>query len=333
MSADATPQNADILRMEDVSRSFNVSHGLFGRKQHLQAVLNVSFSLARGESLGLVGESGCGKSTLGRLASGLLAPSSGRILFQGRPLPAAGAGSWAAGKIQMVFQDPASSLDPRMTALDSVAEPLLATGQARSICAGRAEELLAIVGLGGMGHRYPHQFSGGQRQRIAVARALITHPDLIICDEPVSALDASVQAQILNLLGDVRERFHPAYLFISHDLAVIGFMCPRIMVMYLGRLVEEADREDLFAHAAHPYSRALLAAMPAGASEWAKGRDIGKLPPPLSGELPSPINPPAGCAFHPRCTEAREVCASEPPPWHEMSPRWRCRCHFPLFKG
>lgn len=319
--------------MEGVSRSFNVSHGLFGRKQRLQAVSEVSFRLARGESLGLVGESGCGKSTLGRLAAGLLAPTSGAILFQDRPLPPAGAGSWAAGKIQMVFQDPASSLDPRMTALDSVAEPLLATGQSRSTSAARAEELLAIVGLGGMGRRYPHQFSGGQRQRIAVARALITHPDLIICDEPVSALDASVQAQILNLLGDVRERFQPAYLFISHDLAVIGFMCPRIMVMYLGRLVEEAAREDLFAHAAHPYSRALLAAMPAGAPVWAKGRDIGKLPPPLGGELPSPLNPPDGCAFHPRCPRARKICASEPPPWHDLGPGWRCRCHFPLSGG
>ena len=171
-----------------------------------------------------------------------------------------------------------------------------------------------------MGGRYPHEFSGGQRQRIAVARALITRPDVVICDEPVSALDASVQAQVLNLLCDVQERFSPSYLFISHDLAVVGFICPRILVMYLGQVVEEAPRERLFAGAAHPYSQALLAAMPTGDGE-------SRLPRILEGELPSPLNPPAGCRFHPRCPKAVDICRREPPAWKELAPGWRARCH------
>lgn len=184
--------------------------------------------------------------------------------------------------------------------------------------------MLATVGLDGLGGRYPHEFSGGQRQRIAVARALITRPQAVICDEPVSALDASVQAQVLNLLRDVQERFGPAYLFISHDLAVVGFMCRRILVMYLGQIVEEAGREQLFAGAAHPYSQALLASMPTGAAD--KEREL--LPPPtLEGELPSPLNPPSGCRFHPRCPKAVDICRREPPLWKELAPGWRARCH------
>lgn len=322
-----------ILRMEHVCRSFTVRRGIFGQARQLRAVDDVSLELVRGESLGLVGESGCGKSTLGRVACGLLAPSSGQTLLDDKALPLASARSWAAGRIQMVFQDPGSSLNPRMTAQTSIAEPLLARGEGVSASLARAGEMLSLVGLEGMGNRYPHQFSGGQRQRIAVARALITAPDVIVCDEPVSALDASVQAQILNLLSEMRERFQPAYLFISHDLAVIGFMCPRILVMYLGRIVEEAGREQLFAHAAHPYTRALLAAMPRGREEWAKGIGIDKLPPPLSGELPSPLNPPTGCHFHPRCPKARAICATEAPAWRDIGPRWRARCHFPDLPG
>ncbi len=313
-----------LLELASVTKNFRVSQGIFSAPAQLRAVADVSLQLQKGESLGLVGESGCGKSTLGRLACGLMPPSSGEILFQGRKLPPAGPKSWAAGKIQMIFQDPASSLDPRMTVRASVAEPLRARGEKRQSAAAKADELLDRVGLRGQGGRYPHQFSGGQRQRIAIARALITGPDVIVCDEPVSALDASVQAQILNLLCDMRERFAPAYLFISHDLAVVGFMCTRILVMYLGRIVEEAARGELFAHAAHPYSRALLAAMP-------QGRSCGKhavLPLPLSGELPSPIHPPSGCAFQPRCPMAKPVCSEEPPPWKNIGPGWKARCHF-----
>lgn len=315
-----------MLEADQISRSFMVKAGLFGKAEKLHAIDNVSFHLAKSESLGLVGESGCGKSTLGRIACGLILPDSGRMLFNDRLLPKASSKSWAAGRVQMVFQDPASSLDPRMRIQRSIAEPLLAAGVKRKEALDKAAEFLEIVGLGGLGGRYPHQFSGGQRQRIAVARALITHPDIIVCDEPVSALDASVQAQILNLLREAQEQFGPAYLFISHDLAVVGFMCARILVMYLGQIVEEANRDQLFTDAAHPYSRALLAAMPQGVQSWAEGR--AHLPPPLSGELPSPVHPPSGCYFHPRCPIARDICAESAPPWKIMGEGWRARCFF-----
>ena len=318
--AESTTSAAPLLALEDVSRRFLVRRGWFGEPQQLTAVDGVSLGLRRGESLGLVGESGCGKSTLGRLACGLLTPSEGRVLLEGRELPTAGAASWAAGRIQMVFQDPFSSLNPRLSVRASVVEPLAARDMPRAERRRLADEMLATVGLEGMGGRYPHEFSGGQRQRIAVARALITRPDVVICDEPVSALDASVQAQVLNLLRDVQERFSPSYLFISHDLAVVGFICPRILVMYLGQVVEEAPRERLFAGAAHPYSQALLAAMPTGDGE-------SRLPRILEGELPSPLNPPAGCRFHPRCPKAVDICRREPPAWKELAPGWRARCH------
>lgn len=315
-----TTSAAPLLALENVSRRFLVRRGWFGEPQQLTAVDGVSLGLRRGESLGLVGESGCGKSTLGRLACGLLPPSEGRVLLEGRELPPADAASWAAGRIQMVFQDPFSSLNPRLSVRASVAEPLAARDIPRAERRRLADEMLATVGLEGTGGRYPHEFSGGQRQRIAVARALITRPDVVICDEPVSALDASVQAQVLNLLRDVQERFSPSYLFISHDLAVVGFICPRILVMYLGQVVEEAPRERLFAGAAHPYSQALLAAMPTGDGE-------SRLPRILEGELPSPLNPPAGCRFHPRCPKAVDICRREPPAWKELAPGWRARCH------
>ena len=284
----------------------------------------MSLELARGESLGLVGESGCGKSTLGRMACGLLPPSAGEIFLDGHPLPPAGAGSWAAGRIQMIFQDPFSSLNPRLKARASVAEPLARAGIPAVQRRERAEAMLATVGLEGLGNRYPHEFSGGQRQRIAVARAIVTSPDLVVCDEPVSALDASVQAQVLNLLRDVQEKFGLAYLFISHGLAVVSFLCSRILVMYLGQIVEEAPTQRLLADAAHPYSQALLAASPA-ADDSTRSRSA----PPLEGELPSPLAPPPGCRFHPRCPKAHAVCRTQPPPWKDMAPDWRVRCHLP----
>ncbi len=317
-----------VLELSHVSKYFMVRQGLMAPAAKLQAVDDVSLMMRPGECLGLVGESGCGKSTLGRLACGLLRPDAGSILLDGKNLEPIGAGSRHAGRIQMVFQDPGSSLDPRMTVLDAICEPLQAQGAGAHERKNRAAEMLALVGLKDMGGRYPHQFSGGQRQRIAVARALATGPDVVVCDEPVSALDASVQAQILNLLKDMGQQFKPAYLFISHDLAVVGFMCSRILVMYLGRIVEEADKADFFAGPGHPYSRALLCAMPKGGTAWSSGRGLDKLPPPLPGELPSPIDPPKGCHFHPRCPMAQEICRTTPPPWRNLAPAWRVRCHF-----
>ncbi|MDE5832205.1 MAG: ABC transporter ATP-binding protein [Desulfovibrio sp.] len=317
-----------LLEIDGASKFFRVREGLFSAAKILRAVSRVSLEIAQGESVGLVGESGCGKSTLGKMACGLLAPDEGQILFQGKVLPPAGAGSWAAGRIQMIFQDPASSLDPRMKAAASVAEPLRAAGMAKKEALEKADEILILTGLTGMGGRYPHQFSGGQKQRIAIARAIVARPDLIICDEPVSALDASVQAQILNLLKDMRERYSPAYLFVSHALPVIGFICQRIYVMYLGQIVETGSREQLFSRAAHPYTRALMAASPGGDEAWRVGQDLKKLPPPLYGELPSPLDPPSGCRFHPRCPEARDICEREEPPFKDMGAGWRARCFF-----
>lgn len=315
-----------MLEARSVSRNFISRQGLLRRPAVLHAVDNVSFELAHGESLGFVGESGCGKSTLGRMICGLLPPTSGEIRLQGKTVPVAGAKSWARGKLQMVFQDPASSLNPRLKVGLSVAEPLLACGQDSDQARARSEELLGAVGLAGAANRYPHQFSGGQRQRIAIARALASRPDAIVCDEPVSALDASVQAQILNLFQDVRDKFGVAYIFISHSLAVVGFMCPRIAVMYLGQIVEDGPRDALFENPGHPYTRILVDTMPQGESAWSHGRQ--KLPPPLPSELPSPINRPKGCFFHPRCPSARPICKETPPPWRELGPRWRARCHF-----
>lgn len=306
-----------LLELCEVSRTFSVKNGLFGEKKSLKAVDRVSLTLHEGECVGLVGESGCGKSTLGKLACGLLAPSRGEVRFMNRPLPLAGAGSWAAGKIQMVFQDPYSSLNPRMTVAASVAEPLLACGVKQEERLQRAQDMLRKVGLSAVGKRYPHEFSGGQRQRIVVARALITKPSVIICDEPVSALDASVQAQVINLLLDMQDAFGFAYLFISHDLNVVGFLCDRIVVMYLGRIVEEGPKERIFENPLHPYTKALLSARAGEDGE----RYI------LQGELPSPVDLPKGCAFHPRCPKANDICLKDEPDLRLLDHAHHVRCH------
>lgn len=299
-----------LLELTDVSRHYHVSGGVLGlTKGVVRAVDGVSLAVAQGESLGLVGESGCGKSTLARCILGLEPLAGGRVAFQSRDVA-----DWPEKdlrrQMQMIFQDPYSSLNPRMRVGDIVAEPLVIHAVAnRSERRKQTLELLRLVGLSeDMAGRYPHQLSGGQRQRVAVARALALKPQLVVCDEPVSALDVSIQAQVLLLLQDLRERLGLTYLFISHDLAVVGQVCDRIAVMYLGRVVEIAPAQTLIADPRHPYTRALLSAVPVPDPAGERRREM------LKGEPPSPFNPPSGCPFHPRCPQAMPRCAREFPP-------------------
>ena len=321
----------NILQLQNIRRAFAVRRSLLdARPASMWAVNDVSLNVRQGETLGLVGESGCGKSTLARMAVGLLPPSSGKILLEGRDLR-----DWTQSElaqiVQMVFQDPFSSLNPRLKVGASIAEPYtlgrkrMGQKPTRSETRAEVEKMLCRVGLNAEHYdRYPHEFSGGQRQRVAVARSMIARPRLLVCDEPVSALDASVQAQVLNLFKDMQAELGLTYLFISHDLGVVGFMSDRVAVMYLGQIVELAEREILFQQAAHPYTQALLASAPV--RDPAK-RMEGK---PLPGELPSPLNLPPGCAFHPRCPYVRDICKSHAPPWQEMTKAQQVRCHFPL---
>lgn len=308
------------LQFRRVSRTFQVRKGILDmRGMTLRAVDDVSLHVEKGETLGLVGESGCGKSTLARMAAGLLTPSSGEVLVDAAPL-ASFTPRERARRIQMVFQDPFSSLNPRLRVGTSVAEPLRMTRPELSSAALR-EQVLSILEKVELrpeqADLFPHEFSGGQRQRVAVARALVADPALVVCDEPVSALDASVQAQVLNLLKDMQDERGLSYLFISHDLSVVGFMSRQIAVMYMGHIVELASRDELFSHPAHPYSGALLAAVP------------GRGGTPLAGEMPSPFDPPRGCAFHPRCPAARDLCREESPEEQNWGGHI-VRCHFPL---
>jgi len=304
----ATP----MLRAEHLVKQFPVRSGFFGRgKEVVHAVDGVSFDLDRHQTLALVGESGCGKSTVGRLVLRLLEPTAGTVRFDGADIGALSDHALRAQRrrMQIIFQDPYASLNPRMTVGQILGEPLRLHGLARGREAERVAELLALVGLHrAHADRYPHEFSGGQRQRIGIARALAVEPSLIVCDEPVSALDVSIQAQVINLLSDLQDRLGLGYLFIAHDLAVVKHIATSVAVMYLGRIVETASRAEIFAQPRHPYTQALLSAVPVPSPGLRRRRIV------LQGDVPSPIAPPSGCHFHTRCPYAQPLCSQKQPP-------------------
>lgn len=314
------------LEVRDLRKHFPIRKGFFGRVEaHVHAVDGVSFSLARGETLGLVGESGCGKSTVGRTILRLINPTQGSIWLDGEDITRLDSRALRPYRKQMqiVFQDPASSLDPRQTAGETVGE-LLKIHQkiAKRELRERVAQLFEKVGLRpGQMDNYPHEFSGGQRQRIGIARALSLNPKIIICDEAVSALDVSIQAQVINLLRDLQREFNLSYLFIAHDLAVVEHISQRVAVMYLGRIVEMAPKRELFASPLHPYTQSLLAAVPIPDPSRRRDRVI------LQGDVASPIRRPGGCHFHPRCPEAMDRCRSEVPQLTEITPGHFASCH------
>ena len=316
-----------LLEVKNLKVHFPVKPGVFSRvREFVKAVDDVSFSIEPGETLGLVGESGCGKTTLGRAIVRLVEPTAGSVLLSGEDITRMGGSELRARrrKFQMIFQDPYSSLNPRMTVEQIVGEALDIHQLAGSKSARqkRILELLQDVGLDPVyAQRYPHEFSGGQRQRIGIARALAVEPELIICDEPVSALDVSVQAQIINLLQDLQQQRGIAYLFIAHDLAVVEHISRRVMVMYLGKVVELADAKTLIREPQHPYTQALISAVPEVDPETKRKRII------LPGDVPSPIHPPPGCPFHPRCPVAEARCKTDVPLLREISSKHWAACH------
>jgi len=326
----AGPSRDVLVNVRDVKMYFPVTAGLIFQRRvaDVKAVDGVTFQIRRGETLGLVGESGCGKTTLGRMVLLLYKPTAGSITFNSQELTRMRAGDVRRMRrqMQMIFQDPYASLNPRMTVGSIIAEPLIihSLAKGRQERRERVQELLKVVGLDPRVHtRYPHEFSGGQRQRIGIARALGSDPIFVICDEPISALDVSIQAQIINLLEDLQEAFSLTYLFIAHDLAVVRHISDRIAVMYLGKIMEFADCHELYRNPQHPYTRALLAAVPIPNPKTEKQRERIV----LKGEIPSPIHPPRGCRFNTRCPLAQAICFEEEPAYRELGQGHFVACH------
>lgn len=314
-----------LLEVKNLKKYYEISQGMFKEKIYVRAVDDVSFSIRKGETFALVGESGCGKSTTGRTLLRLMNPTDGEVLFDGEnieKLPYQNMRSLRK-RMQMVFQDPYASLNPKKTIRQILMEPLKVHKKYEK--AERLEKVLKMIEIVGLSEehldRYPHEFSGGQRQRIGIARAVILQPDFIVADEPVSALDVSVQSQVINLLLDLQKEFDLTYLFISHDLSVIEHMTDRVAVMYLGKIVEVADTEDLFANPKHPYTKALISAVPISDPNEKKERII------LKGDVPSPVNPPSGCPFHTRCPVAMEICKTEVPKSVRFDNDHTATCH------
>ena len=325
MNTDAAP----LLAVENLTKHFPVMQGVFRRQVGtVKAVDGLDFEIRERETLGLVGESGCGKSTAGRVILRLHDATAGRIVFRGTDITSVDGEPLRRlrPRMQMIFQDPQDSLNPRMTVGSIIGEPLVEHGTVRGrALQERVEELLDAVGLDpGFTNRYPHEFSGGQRQRIGVARALALNPEFIVCDEPIAALDVSIQAQVVNLLEDLQKRLGLTYLFISHDLSMIRHIADRVAVMYLGKIVELASSDVLYREPLHPYTRALLSAVPIHDPEREAHRERVI----LSGDVPSPANPPAGCRFSTRCPMAAPECSAREPQWRELRPGHRVACHF-----
>jgi len=329
MSTPASPNGKqDLVVVENLVKYFPVRGGILQRVQAwVQAVDDVSFTIREGETLGLVGESGCGKTTTGRCILQLERPTSGQVIFEGQDLTTLQGEPLrqTRNKMQMIFQDPYASLNPRMTIREIVGEPLdvfnLARGKEK---AERVEYLLKVVGLNPFfASRFPHEFSGGQRQRIGIARALALNPSFIVCDEPISALDVSIQAQVVNLLEDLQKELGLTYLFIAHDLSMVRHIADRVAVMYLGKIMELADQQELYNNPLHPYTQALLSAVPVPdpVVEEKRQRVI------LTGDVPSPANPPKGCPFNTRCPLAQEVCRTQDPEWRQLRPDHWVYCH------
>ena len=326
MSKDA--QNNDVvLKVEHLTKHYPIKKGLFGKSGAcVHALEDASFEVHRGETFAIVGESGCGKSTTGKCILRLTEPTSGEVWLDGEDFTKLKGDDLTRARQQMklIFQDPYSSLNPRMTVADIIAEPIDIAGtyKTHEERDARVEEIMQAVGLDlAFKYRYPHEFSGGQRQRIGIARAIVLEPQIVVCDEPVSALDVSVQAKVINLLEELQEKLGLSYIFISHDLSVVKHISDTVMVMYLGHTMELASKDDLFAEPLHPYTKALLDVIPRIRHERIQDKKI------LEGDVPSPTNPPAGCVFHTRCAHCMKVCCEREPEMREVKPGHKCACH------